>query len=361
MLREKGDLAEAKTIIDQATEYEKTKDKGKTWYFRGLIYATIDTTSNEQYANIAPNALQVAMESFNKAHDLDPDEKTYYVTGAMGLPTLMKQQIDGYWSYYYNKAITEYQDSDFESAVKDFENSYLIKPSDTNSYVNAAYAAHNGQMYEEAAKNYGLAIAHGAAVNNKDLYTNYIGILGAALKDIDKALAVSDEALKAFPNDPDLLKTRVNLLITGERTEAARNEMENAIAADPQNVTLYFTLGMLNDELGDKVKAEEAYKKGLAIDPNHYETNFNYGVMLINEANEIIQEVNNLGVSAADKKKAKELEPKINEKLKQALPQWEKVHELKPDDQTAIETLSYIYSSLDMKEKAKQMEALLDN
>ena len=43
---QEGQLAEAKEMIDAATTYEKTMDDGKTWYYRGLIYAAIDTTSN---------------------------------------------------------------------------------------------------------------------------------------------------------------------------------------------------------------------------------------------------------------------------------------------------------------------------
>ncbi len=79
--REKGDLALAKEIIDQATTYEKTKDDGKTWYYRGLIYATLDTTSNPQYATLSENALTIAMESFKKSDEL-ADGKEYYITGA---------------------------------------------------------------------------------------------------------------------------------------------------------------------------------------------------------------------------------------------------------------------------------------
>src|SRR5690606_25630394 len=74
-----GNLAEAKQIIDDATTYEKTKDDGKTWYYRGLIYASIDTTSNEEHKSLAENPLQVAVESFAKADQLGKAGSEYFV------------------------------------------------------------------------------------------------------------------------------------------------------------------------------------------------------------------------------------------------------------------------------------------
>ncbi|MBE61532.1 MAG: hypothetical protein CMB89_04175 [Flammeovirgaceae bacterium] len=98
--REKGELAEAKSIIDEAIVHEKTKDDAKTWYYRGLIYATIDTTSNAEMAALSDKAMEEAVAAFAKAKELDPDEKGLYITGDMGIPVLMSQQIGEYYNYY---------------------------------------------------------------------------------------------------------------------------------------------------------------------------------------------------------------------------------------------------------------------
>lgn len=357
--RENGDLAEAKAIIDAAIEYEKVKDDGKTWYYRGLIYATIDTTSNEQYAGLSDNALEEAVAAFNKADEIDPEGKGYYVTGMMGIPVLKEQQISNYYSYYYNKAVMAFQDSEYQTAVDAFEKSYYIVPDDTNAYINAAYAAHNGQLYDAATKNYRLAIDNGAT--SKDLYYNYVSILTSALDDKEAALAVVDEALGKYPSDGTLQKNRINLLINMGKIDEARSNLEQAIESEPDNANLYFTLAVINDELKEQERAIKAYLKAIEIDPNHFEANFNYGVILINQANETIKESNSLGMSKADQKKARELEPVINQKLKDALPQWEKVHEINSSDRTAMETLAYIYTQLKMKEKANAMNKKLDS
>jgi len=357
-LRESGDLAEAKSIIDDATTYEKTKDNGKTWYFRGLIYATIDTTSNEQYSDLKSNALQTAVESFDKAKEIDPVGNKYYITNSMGLPELMEQQISGYYNYYYNMAVTDFQDGNYADAVKEFEASYLIFPEDTNAYVNAAFAAHNGQLWEDAVRNYKRAIENGA--QSTDLYYNYINILSTGINDKERALEAVNEALEKFPTDANLQKNRINLYIELDKVDEAMAELKEAIKNEPDNVSLLFTLAVMNEEAGNKDEARSAYQNAIKVNPDHYESNFNYGVMLINDANEVIKQSNALGLSKADQKKARELEPVIDEKLTIAMPQWEKILEIKPGDRQAMETLAYIYTQLNMKDKAKKMNDELD-
>ncbi|MEQ9304887.1 MAG: hypothetical protein RJQ14_13345 [Marinoscillum sp.] len=351
--RESGELAEAKSIIDEAIVHEKTMDDGKTWYFRGLIYATIDTTSNADISSLSSNPMEEAMAAFNKAKEIDPEGKNYYTTGEFGIPVLMDQQISGYYSHYYNKAVQAFQNKEFEDAVENFEYSYYIMPEDTNAYTNAAYAAHNGELYDAAIKNYRAAIAAGST--SIDMYYNCLNILLSAKEDKEAALELAEEGLEQFPGDGTLSKNKINILIELGRIEEAKADLLSAIEAEPENAGLYFTLGVMYDELEESENAKEAYKGGIEVDPNHYESNFNYGVILINEANDVIKQNNNLGMSKADQKKSKELAPVIDEKLKTALPQWERIYEIKPSDKTAIETLGYIYNQLGMKEKAKEM------
>src|SRR3990170_4497813 len=75
---QEGQLAEAKEMIDAATTYEKTMDDGKTWYYRGLIYAAIDTTSNPAFKSLADDPFKTAMESFAKADQLGKQGSEYF-------------------------------------------------------------------------------------------------------------------------------------------------------------------------------------------------------------------------------------------------------------------------------------------
>ena len=64
-----GKVEEAKQNIDAAITNEKMINDPKTWYYRGLIYSSIDSTSNEQIHNLDPNAFQIALEAFAKAEE----------------------------------------------------------------------------------------------------------------------------------------------------------------------------------------------------------------------------------------------------------------------------------------------------
>ena len=72
-----GRLAEARELIDEAAVHEKTKDKGRTWYVRGLVYAAIASSSDTEIRDIDPNAAIVAHESFEKVKVIEREGCNY--------------------------------------------------------------------------------------------------------------------------------------------------------------------------------------------------------------------------------------------------------------------------------------------
>lgn len=355
--REKGDLAEAKEIIDQATTYDKTKNDEKTWYYRGLIYATLDTTSNPQYASLSENALEIAMESFRKSDELAPD-KELYVTAANGLPVTKTQQVNGYYSYYFNEAVVAFQAESFQDAIDKFYAAAVIMEGDTNSYKNAAYAAHNGGLYKQAVESYQKSIESGG--RSKDLYQNLANILTVELKDNEAALKVVTQALEVFPGEPTFSKTKINLLIALDQVEAAKDDLIKALEEEPENTGLYFALASIYEELDQEEIALKTYSKCIEVDSEDFNCNFNKGVILFNRANEIVKEMSNLGVSADDRKREKELQPLMKEKLAEALPQWEKIYKLNAKDKQSLEILAFIYNRLKRYDDAERIMDELD-
>jgi len=75
------------------------------------------------------------------------------------------------------------------------------------------------------------------------------------------------------------LKKGVRLEAAGQM-QAAVEEHERALAADPKNVQAHLNLITLYARLGQTEKAEEHYRALLEIDPNLVESHYNYGVML---------------------------------------------------------------------------------
>ncbi len=347
-----GELGEAKDIIDAATEHEKTMDDGKTWYYRGLIYAALDTTTNPAYQNLADDPLKIAMASFNKADEMNSGSGDYFVNDPVtSFPTPKSQQLNMLWSHYLNMGVEAYQNDDLEGAVYNFERTTLVQPEDTTGYIYAASAAQTMQDYDRAAEHY-YTLIDDLGYTSPDIYNALLYIETNVHKDNEKALELARAAKEAYPDETLFAKTEINLLIQDGKADEARAELEKAIAAEPDNPDLYFSLGVMNEELGNREKAMEAYEKSIAIDPSYFNGTYNLAVIKYNMAVELLKEKNNLGISAEDQKKAKEMEGAIDDRLKEALPVWEKVNELEPNNKQTLETLQYIYVQLGMNEKA---------
>lgn len=346
-----GTLGEAKAIVDNGIVHEKTKEKDRTWYIRGLVYASIDTTSNMEYSSLADDALGTAMEAFAKASELS-GSKENYILDPMGLPLTQTQQINDYWGYYFNEGAVAFGDNNYEGAYNAFLKAQRIMPSDTNSYINAGLAAQNQKLFDKAEEQYKGALAQGA--ESGDTYGLIIYAMMQQEK-YDEALVMVKEAREKYPANSDLGKTEVDLYIKLDKIEDAKNGLIEAIEAEPENTNLLFNLGVLYENLEDTDNAIKAYQRAVEVDPAHYNSHYNIGVLLINEATVVIKEKNSLGITKADLKKAEELDVVIQEKLKGAVPRWEKLYELNATDRTTLETLQYIYTQLRMNDKAEKM------
>ncbi|MFH0258212.1 tetratricopeptide repeat protein [Vibrio rumoiensis] len=122
------------------------------------------------------------------------------------------------------------------------------------------------------------------------------------IKCLENTIALNQQALKAKPNDPDLLVW----LGINEGTLAgvkgglgalslvkdAKKQFEKVIEVAPNSLqgSAYTSLGSLYYKVpgwpvgfGDDDKAEEMLKKGLAINPNGIDSNFFYGEFLADQ------------------------------------------------------------------------------
>lgn len=151
---QEGKLDEAKTMIDDAITYEKTMNDGKTWYYRGLIYAALDTTSNTSYKGLAEDPFKTAMESFAKADELGKAGSEYFTTDPNNvIPVTKTQQMGQLRDYYINKGATLYQADSLEESLKNFEKTLVIIPDDTLAYFYAGFVANSMEDYDKAISN----------------------------------------------------------------------------------------------------------------------------------------------------------------------------------------------------------------
>lgn len=346
-------LDEAKTIIDQATTYEKTMNDAKTYYYRGLIYASLDTTSNEQFKALDPNAFNVAIESFKKADEMQKG-KEHFTQDANGLPILKSQQIAYWHGQYINKGANAYQDEDFEEALKNFEKAQKVLPEDTLGYFYAGFVANGMENYDKAIESFRKYIDLGG--KSIDAYLSIINIYSGAKDDKESALKVVREAKPKFPNDPQLPKVEIGLLIDLKRIDEAKKGLEAAVAKEPGNKLLHFYLGYANASLNLNEEAKKNYEAALKIDPAYFDAQVYLAKLMYNDAATIKKEMSSLGISAADKKKKFDLDKVLVEKLKIAQPYWEKAEQIEPKDQEVLDVLFSIYQDLGNDAGMKRLE-----
>jgi tetratricopeptide (TPR) repeat protein len=174
--------------------------------------------------------------------------------------------------------------------------------------------------------------------------------------DKEKALEVIRKGRQKFPADPDFPKLEIGALIELNRIDEAKTGLEEAIKKEPDNKILHFYLGYANQNLGNVEAAKKNYEDALKIDGQYFEAQFYLARLMYMEAAVIKKQMADLGISADDKKKRFELDKTLVEKLRVALPYWEKAEKINPNDQDVLDALYSIYGDLDMPDQAKRIE-----
>ncbi len=344
-----GELDNAKEAIDPCITNETTMGEAKTWYFRGLIYQAIYETKEEKYMSLDPNPLQVAFESFLKCEELD--DKKFHTEMTM-------KYLDVQGKQFVNEGITRYNAKDYAGALTAFENTLKaaaipeIKRIDSLAiYYAGACAEQTGEL-EKAEKYFRDAIAinykaEAAIVRMQSMY--------ATAENDEKSLAILKEGRKLFPNNQALITNEVNVYLKSDQHVEAMKSLELAIVGEPDNASLHFALGFVNDRLASKeieanpkgndaytaylAAAEKSYTKSVELDGLNFDAVYNLGALYFNQAVKM-NEVANLIDDTKKYEVAKAAADKVFDK---ALPILEKAYVITPDDKGVLVSLKQLY------------------
>jgi len=361
-----GKLAEAKEMIDAGTTYEKTMNDGQTWYYRGLIYATIDTTSNKAFESLKPGALETALESFKKADELNKKGNEYFVqTPGSIVPVTKSQQLETLSNFYLNQGINYIQadEPNYEASIaalektkKIFEGSLPKYSNDTLTYYVLGLAAYNGEKHDQAIDAMNTFIKKGG--KNKDAYLILYRIYSGPKEDKEKALEIVRQGKAAHPGNSDFPRIEISLLIDLNRVSEAKEGLEKAVAKEPNDKVLHFYLAYANASLKNKDEAMKHYSEALRIDPQYFEAQYYQAQLFLVDVDALTKQINNLGISAADNAKKRDLFQQRVKKCEEAIPYLEKAERMRaPDKEMQIDVLEklklmYYYVADDAKSKA---------
>lgn len=344
-----GKYDEAKSMIDAATTYEKTMNEGKTWFYRGIIYGALDTTSAYKSTE---NLASIAAESLKKADELSGGKaNAYFISDANGIQ-LYDQLVGGISQSYLIKGDKLFNSEDYKGALIQFEKGITFK-ADSTFYQYAGFAAYNAEERDKAVQ-YLLDYARVGGRNQQAV--TMPALIAYEDQKFDKSLEASRAALKILPSNKDMKTVELNSLIQLQKYDEAAALLESNLKTNPNDAQGYYLLGVLNSELKKFDLAKGNFESALKIDPKHFDAALALARLNYQDAKVIKDEMNALGISAADKKKKFELDSKYLAKLKEILPYWERAEKINPNDQNVLDGLYTIYGDLDNQEQLKRIE-----
>lgn len=335
-------LKAAKESIDKAILHDKTKNDPATWVTKAKVYAELAGSAKEgadAFAQEATAALAKAKE-LDTAGALKEDIRNAGIT--MSNAQLMKGK-------------TFYDAQKWKEAYTEFNKGLEFNPGDTT----LNYAAGISAMM---AKDNDAAIAR----FNEILPTNYsslenvysnLAVLYMQKGDTINALKVAGEGVAKFPKSTELATREIEFnLMAGKQAEVIQ-KIETQATKDPNNKLFPFYLGIAYNAANQNDKAEEAYKKAIALDDKYTDAYINISGLIMNKGIDLYNKANKLPANkqaeyTAGMKKAQA-------EFDRALPYLQKTIELDPKSELALKNLKTYYSIKKDQAKVQEIDAKL--
>tara|TARA_B100001146_G_scaffold222761_1_gene235799 strand:- start:6400 stop:7674 length:1275 start_codon:yes stop_codon:yes gene_type:complete len=387
---DKGDVAEAMDYVKQAEGMIASADKDDKLDFylvKGEVY--LADAGDSDFTKMT-----TAAESFKKAYEMNPSDEEAKARLDAGLQNLRAALV--------NSAVADQNAQRYEVAADKLYTSYMVTERDTSDLYYAANNAVNAKNYDKALGYFQtlydlgftgirkrlvatnvetgeedefsnenerkMSVLAKQHTNPKEVYSESLRgdilskitlILISQGKD-NEALAMMKEARKENPDDTGLIRAEADLAYKMGDMERYGELMQEVIASDPNNPELYYNLGVGTAQRGETDKAMEYYKKALELDPNYLNAKINVAALILSKEGPIVEEMNNLGTSAADNKRYDELKEERKQLYLEATPYLEAAIAQRGDNKELIRTLMNIYSQLGQDDKFKDMKAKLE-
>jgi len=347
-----GDYATAASYIEQAIENPKANVKNKTWRYRGEIYLNISKDSTLFAA--FPDALTIAKDSYMKAKELDT-KGSYAQECQIGLGQVQMAAS--------NAGIAQYNTGDFGRAGGFFDLSAEIASAFEATDTMALY---NSALCYEKAGNVELAVARYQACADIEYQVPnvflFISNLYRTSGQEELALQTLADARKSYPREQSLIIEELNIYLTNEEFDKAKENLALAAEQDPTNEILWFSLGSVLDNLGNAQEAIEAYLKALEVKADYFDANYNLGALYFNQAVQGINEANDMWKPRMTKTESdaqRKLEDDAKALFATAKPYLEAAHAQDSEDVETMRSLRDVYARTGDDDKLLDMSAKL--
>lgn len=353
-LIESGKYEDARDAIEMAAWNDKTSRWPRTYYAKGLLCQTAfeegfeknDTKKTRLY----PDQLFVAYDAYEKALKLDSRER---------LHSLLAQQYYSLANDFQNLGKKLYLGKNYKDATAAFEHALLISKSplltvetDTNLVYNIALAA-----YES--KNWDKAISYLSGLNSDAYSPNTALLLYKAQIGNGDSLSAEEvliESIGRYDSNETIVLQLVDLFVTTGRTDRAIEVLDSAIERHPQNYLFHWTRGMVYQKKSMYDQAIENFLRASELAPSQTGIYYNLGISYYNIGVEINENARHL----SNNREYQAARERAMASFQDAVKWLEKAFESDPGDRKTITRLHQLYQRLQMTEKQKTMELLLE-
>mgnify|MGYP001160896046 CR=1 FL=1 len=191
-------------------------------------------------------------------------------------------------------------------------------------------------------------------IKNMALIYNQMG-------DTEKALGAMLEARAENPDDLNLILTEANVYYAMGNIDKFKSLLEYATELDSENPELQYNLGVIAAEANDVENAKKYYTRAIELNPKYVNAYINLAALILGQEESIIDEMNNLGPSAADDRRYDELRLERKELYFEAIPYLEQAIDIDSNNFQAARTLSNIYSATGDDVNAKKYRDLANS
>jgi len=403
-----NELVEAKGFIDEATDIIASKNQAeikekilsKFYYNKSLIYSKIAASPDAATKALDENANDVAAQSILDLIKFESAAKKQpYTDDAI-------QNIPNIAYNYLIEASAAYESGDYEGAYHGYMSAFQLKKNellgefstlDTGLLFNAGIIAGQSgnveasvdafrscldlgykgithtatytasgapQQYPNKAameKDLELGLATDPVVGDDVRPSVYISLINAykKLEDEAKYSEILSEARANYPENKDLLDIQLQAFLDNKDYDGALANLDEAIEKNPSKGIYHFVKGnILQTELKDLDAALSEYKRAVELDSTLSVAMYMCGLVYIDRANEITEQMNNLGLN--ETRKYNTLKDKQKGVFEESLQYFEKSYEMNPSDMDIVRALMEVYRKVGDYQKSMDMKAVIE-
>lgn len=193
---------------------------------------------------------------------------------------------------------------------------------------------------------------------------------------MEKAYVNLDEGRQQFPDDISLLFAEINHFLRINKLDVLISKLESAIEKEPENISLYSTMGNVYDNLyqretkagnteaaqGHFDNALKYYNQALERKSDFTDAIYSIGALYFNKAATMTQELQSLAddFSKEGQKRYEELQGLVNAEFENALPFFERVERIKPNDVNTLIALKEIFARKSDYDKSNEFKVRLE-